>query len=731
VVGSSSAAQTFTVSNTGTADLVIGTISITGTNPGEFGKQNDNCSGQTIAPSGNCTVQAVFSPTSAGGMSANLNIPSNVLTVDVPLSGTGIKAVASVSPTSHNFGNIVVGSSSAAQTFTVSNTGTADLVIGTISITGTNPGEFGKQNDNCSGQTIAPSGNCTVQAVFSPTSAGEKSANLSIPSNASGSPTLVPLSGTGATEDKPHIRIPIEDIDFGIVNVETCIDRTTTIYNDGTATLTVNNITRLSGSTEFTYIGPGVPFTIPASGSKTVTLRYCPTSGSSAVFNVNSNDPVNTDVTFNVTGTEAVSCTIYVPLDYPTIQQAINAASDGCTIFVSSGTYTENINFYGKAIRVKGAGSSGVCGCPEEGSNKVTINGMYHGSVVTFNSGETRNSILEGFTIINGFAPEGGGIFIENASPTIKDCIIHENVAYETGGISYGGGIYISGSSASPLIFNNIIIKNSATSQWALSQGGGIYITNSASPTIQNCTIADNTSNYVGGGGIHVSLDSSPHIIDSIIWNNDSVDLICEPGCGMNVTYSDVGEAIAGIGNISSDPLFTGGAAGIYYLSHIRAGQDSDSPCIDSGSTTALNSGLDTSNTASDGIPDRGQVDMGYHYVPTPIYIQKAWTDPGDIFHPGETIIFNITYRVEGDPSNIYEVTLKLFYQRGNDPSTRRSLTGMQTRYPGLYTVQFKRTVPSGVAPGLFRIGYVAEVKQVGGAVILGRDVWISAITIE
>ena len=84
-------------------------------------------------------------------------------------------------------------------------------------------------------------------------------------------------------------------------------------------------------------------------------MRFCPTSGSSAVFNVNSNDPADPDVTFNVTGTEAVTCTIYVPHDYPTIQQAIDAASDGCTILVSAGTYTENINFHGKAIRLKGA----------------------------------------------------------------------------------------------------------------------------------------------------------------------------------------------------------------------------------------------------------------------------------------------------------------------------------------------------------------------------------------
>ena len=104
----------------------------------------------------------------------------------------------SVSPTSHDFGNVTIGSTSAAKTFTVTNTGDADLVIDTITITDINASEFSIQNDNCSEQTIIPSDNCTVDVVFSPTSAGAKSANLSIPSDDPDTPTLdIPLSGTG------------------------------------------------------------------------------------------------------------------------------------------------------------------------------------------------------------------------------------------------------------------------------------------------------------------------------------------------------------------------------------------------------------------------------------------------------------------------------------------------------------------------------------------------------
>ena len=106
----------------------------------------------------------------------------------------------SVSPVSFDFGSVNVGSTSAPRTFTISNAGDTDLVIGTISITGTDASEFSIQNDNCSGQTIAPSDTCTVDVVFSPTSAGSKSANLSIPSNdPDENPVNIALSGTGAS----------------------------------------------------------------------------------------------------------------------------------------------------------------------------------------------------------------------------------------------------------------------------------------------------------------------------------------------------------------------------------------------------------------------------------------------------------------------------------------------------------------------------------------------------
>lgn len=199
-VGSASALQTFTVSNIGGTNTTLGTLSLSGTDAAEFSIENDFCSLQTLGASASCTVGVKFMPASQGPKSASLNVPSDYVATTVSvLSGSGVPIPdAAIAPGSHDFGPVAVGASSSAQTFTVSNNGTADLIIGTISLSGTDASDFVMQNDTCSTRTLIPSGTCTVEAKFSPLSAGSKTANLSIPSNDPDTPTLnAALSGTG------------------------------------------------------------------------------------------------------------------------------------------------------------------------------------------------------------------------------------------------------------------------------------------------------------------------------------------------------------------------------------------------------------------------------------------------------------------------------------------------------------------------------------------------------
>jgi len=158
---------------------------------------------------------------------------------------------------------------------------------------------------------------------------------------------------------------------------------------------------------------------------------------------------------------------IYVPSQYETIQEAIDRSWDSGIVWVADGTYSGqgncDIDFKGKAITVKSENGPGSCIIDCQGSETEPHRGFYS------QRGETADSIVDGFTITNGYATWG--------SP----------------GGPYGGGIYCSGSS--PTITNCIITKNTAE----FGAGGGIFCTD-GSPTISNCIISGN--NAMGAGGI-------------------------------------------------------------------------------------------------------------------------------------------------------------------------------------------------------------------------------------
>jgi hypothetical protein len=133
--------------------------------------------------------------------------------VNVLLSGIGVVPAPniSVSPTSLNFVQVIVGGSS-TKTVTVSNAGDGNLAIVTIALSGTNADHFSipTANDHCSNQTVLPSSSCTFDVKFSPTLTGCKSATLSIPSNDPDIPTVnVPLNGNGFFPEEITITLPI------------------------------------------------------------------------------------------------------------------------------------------------------------------------------------------------------------------------------------------------------------------------------------------------------------------------------------------------------------------------------------------------------------------------------------------------------------------------------------------------------------------------------------------
>ena len=203
---------------------------------------------------------------------------------------------------------------------------------------------------------------------------------------------------------------------------------------------------------------------------------------------------------------------------FQTIQHGINVSANGDIVLALPGIYYEQINFDGKNITV---GSLYYTTGDTVYIEETVIDGSSETCPVTFWQGETRDATLIGFTIQNGLGcvyGQGGGVYIEQSSPTLDQLIIQNNIATTS-----GGGVLVNIGS-NPLLKNLTIRDNS----FAMN-GGGISVA-SAFADIENCKIYNNHSmeDYSLGGGISFS-GSTGNISGSIISNN-----IAESGAGIS-----------------------------------------------------------------------------------------------------------------------------------------------------------------------------------------------------
>ena len=252
----------------------------------------------------------------------------------------------------------------------------------------------------------------------------------------------------------------------------------------------------------------GMTFTPGANG--TATLSWTPTDADLGSYSItlqvdDTGMPVENDVqTFTFT---VLSRFINVPADYPTIQAGVDAAEDGDKIFVAAGTYYEHVNITGRSVDIEGDASNPAA---------VIIDGSNSGTPLTIDNGGS--SFINGFTLTNGsgtfglpstttlHAPSsayyGGGVFIFNADPTLKNIIVENNnlqVNSNHGGS--GAGIYIGNNSTVVIEGPNTQIRNNSSVTY---RGGGICIDDSdvtIDATVNDgVKIQNNTSGNYGAG---------------------------------------------------------------------------------------------------------------------------------------------------------------------------------------------------------------------------------------
>jgi len=298
VINVKSASQSVTLTNNQSTALSITNVAIGGTNAPDFAETN-NCLG-SVAAGASCLMSVTFTPAAAGSRTGSLTI-SNTLSssmLTVPLGGTGLgpAPIVSLSTNGVVFAIQAIGTTSAAQTVTVRNTGNASLSIQTVALAGANAGDFAITNSSTctNGTSVAINGSCIIQLTFTPTGTGARSATVSLQDNAADSPETISLSGNGPAPAGAGVSLSPTTVTFPGQYVGTSgLPQTVTVTStSNTAPLSVTSVT--ASPADFGFINNctnpvsqpnsctiGVFFDPAAGGTRTGTLTITNNAGNS------------------------------------------------------------------------------------------------------------------------------------------------------------------------------------------------------------------------------------------------------------------------------------------------------------------------------------------------------------------------------------------------------------------------------------------------------------------
>jgi len=198
-VGSSSA-QPITLTNTGLSTLKLtgsSAVAITGNDASDY-SQTNTCGAQVLAGA-SCTITVTFKPHDAGSSGASVTITDNANNSpqNVSLAGSGALPTATLSPSSDNFGSVTVGTTSTGQVSTLTNTSSYLLSVTSITITGTNAGDFSQTNTCPVGKTLGANKTCTITVKFTAGAKGTRTATLTESDNSAKGSHTITLSGSG------------------------------------------------------------------------------------------------------------------------------------------------------------------------------------------------------------------------------------------------------------------------------------------------------------------------------------------------------------------------------------------------------------------------------------------------------------------------------------------------------------------------------------------------------
>jgi len=271
-IGGTTLSQQIFLANTGSLTLNITSI----VPSGDFAATN-TC-GSSLAGGASCTISVTFTPTAAGARTGTITITDSVASSPqkVALTGNGVTGLAAtVSPTSLSFGNQTQGTTSAAQSVTLTNTGSGTLTITGFSFAGTNPSDFTLSSTGCKqSQSLAVGASCTFGIAFAPQTVGNRSATLQITDNSAQSPRSVTLTGVGLAP--PTVALSPTSLNFAAQIVgSTSPGQSVTLTTSGSGTLAIVSI---STTTSDFGASNNCGNSVAGGATCTITVTFTPTA---------------------------------------------------------------------------------------------------------------------------------------------------------------------------------------------------------------------------------------------------------------------------------------------------------------------------------------------------------------------------------------------------------------------------------------------------------------------
>jgi len=375
-VGTATASQSVTLTNTGQEALSITSIAVTGANSTSFPLTN-NC-GTSVAAGASCTITGDFDPITGGALSASVKITDNAFgsPQSIALTGTGLGPAVSLSPTSVAFGSEAVGSATASQYITMTNTGNQALAISSIGITGANASSF--TFGNSCGTSLAAGANCSIHGHFNPLANGSLTATITITDNAGGSPQTVALSGTGLG---PTATLSATSLSFGSSPVGTATaSQSVTLTNSGAEALTIIRIAVTGPNASSFAFTNSCGTSVAAGASCTISGNFDPVTGGALAGAVAITDnAVGSPQMIALTGTgQGAGVTLSATsLSFGTVAVGSTSGSQTVTL-TNSGTAT--LTFSSIAVTGTNASSflfANTCGTSIAAGATCTIHGHF------------------------------------------------------------------------------------------------------------------------------------------------------------------------------------------------------------------------------------------------------------------------------------------------------------------------------------------------------------------